>query len=75
MKEEKEENVGSTWLLERRVFGAFCSLLKKMKLNDIEGYKDYLRMTEENVLEINTSFNARRYRKTDTIIRVNSSRC
>lgn len=40
------------WLLERSPFGVYDSLLQKMKLNDVEGYQNYLRMSEENILEL-----------------------
>ena len=53
IKKRRKRKIWVTpWLLERSAFGVYDTLLQKMRLNDIEGYKNYLRMTEENFLEI-----------------------
>ena len=51
-KRKKRAVWAKPWLLERSVFGVYESLLQKMKLDDVEGYQNYLRMSEENFLEL-----------------------
>ena len=42
------------WLQRRSKLGVFNTILQEMKLEDREDYKNYLRMTEENFLELLT---------------------
>ena len=53
-KKRKRKPWVNPWLQRRSKLGEFNTLLQEMKLEDQEGYKNYLRMTGENFLELLT---------------------